>query len=66
MQHMMMVIPEDAHIQEAKRISQKQWQFGLERGDICSGRNLQVEHHNGNDDGDHSIRERLEPLLTQC
>jgi hypothetical protein len=64
-EHVVMVIPKDPNIGEAECIGEEHRQPGTERGKIGSLWRFYVQHHDGDDDGNHSIRESLEPLFTQ-
>ncbi len=59
-----MVVPKNTNIRKAERIGQEHRQTEPQSGEIGTCGHFHVQHHNGDDDGDHSIRERLEPLLT--
>ena len=60
-----MVIPKNSYIRKAEGIGEEYRQVGPERGKIGALWNFHVQHHDGDDDGDHSIRERFEPLFAQ-
>ena len=60
-----MVIPKNADVGEAERIGEEHRQPGPECGKIGALRRFYVQHHDGDDDGNHSISESLEPLFTQ-
>ena len=59
MEHMVMVIPKNANVREAERIGKEHRQAGPERGKIGALGHFHVQHHDGDDDGNHSIRECL-------
>ena len=64
MQHMVMVVPVDADVDEAQYIAQEhrdQWRKSL---DALAMRRLQLQHHDGDDDGDHAGAECFDPILT--
>src|SRR5919108_3596705 len=63
MQHVVMVVPIDAEVDETQHITQKhrdQWRKGL---DALTMRHLQLQHHDGDDDGDDAIAECFKPTL---
>ena len=64
MEHMVMVIPKNANVGEAERVGKEHRQDGPERGKIGALWYFHFQHHDRDDDGNHSIRERLKPLLT--
>src|SRR5260370_22034015 len=59
-----MVVPKNTNIRKAERVGQEHRQTGPQSGEMGTCGHFHVQHHNGDDDGDHSIRERLEPFLT--
>ena len=56
-QHVMMIVPKDADIQEAERVGEKDRQTGREGGQIRPGRHFDFQHHDRDDDGHHPVRE---------
>ena len=60
MEHVVMVVPVNAHEDEAEDICQEHRQHRRERRRIDAVRHLHLEHHDGDDDGDHAVGERLE------
>jgi hypothetical protein len=64
MQHMVVVIPIDAEVDEAQNIAQKyrnQWHQSL---DALTVGHLHFQYHDGDDDGDHAITKRFKPILS--
>jgi hypothetical protein len=59
------IVPEYSDIREAERISQKYRQDRPERGKIGARGHFHVQHHDGDDDGNHAIRECFQPLFAQ-
>ena len=64
MEHMVMVIPKNSNIGKAERIGEKNGQAGAERAKRSALRHFHIQHHDGDDDCNYSIRERFKPLLT--
>src|SRR5512146_1617852 len=63
MQHMVVVVPIDANVNEAQHVAQEyrdQWHESI---DALAAGHLQLQHHAGDDDGDHAIAERFEPAF---
>src|SRR2546425_8857525 len=61
---MMMVAPIDAEKNETKYIAEKDRNHRTQRSQIRSVRRSQLQHHNGDDDGHHTIAERFHSPLT--
>src|SRR5512135_997799 len=59
-QHMVVVVPVDADIDEAQHIAQENRDQRCERIDALAMRHLELQHHDGDDDGDHAIAECFE------
>src|SRR3989344_3986164 len=64
MQHVMMIVPVNAEIDETQHISQENRQQRTQRGKISAMRHLHFQNHDGDDDGEHGIAERLHPVFT--
>ena len=63
---MLMVVPVDADVDEAQYIAQQDRQYRQQRFGRIPMRHLQFEHHDGDDDRDHAVTERLQPALTHA
>src|SRR5579872_2004710 len=61
MQHVVMIVPIDPHIDEAEHIAQENRRERNEHSNAVSLRRLQLQHHNRDDDRNHSIAKRLKP-----
>jgi len=57
----MVIVPEDADVDVAEHIDEKDRQSRLKRSDIGAGRYLHLQDHDGDDNRHHAISERLEP-----
>src|SRR5262247_513998 len=55
MQHVVVIIPEDADVDVAKRVGQEDRRGGLERGQVASLRRFDLQNHYRDDDGDDAI-----------
>ena len=63
MQHMVVIVPVDADIHKTQNVAEEyRSQFPKVR-QLRAVRNLQFEHHDGDDDGNNTIAERLKPPL---
>jgi hypothetical protein len=60
---MMVVVPVNAYVDEAQHIAQKYRDQRLKDVEALAMRHLQLQNHDGNDDGDHAIAECFEPAL---
>src|SRR5262245_34146955 len=63
MEHTLMIIPIDTDVYEAEDIAQKHGSDRRERSETVAVRNFHLKHHDGDDDRDGAIAERLEPVL---
>jgi len=64
MKHVVVIVPEYAHVDEAERVGQEYWQLGPQSGKARARGYFYFQNHDRDDDGHHSIRECLKPLLT--
>jgi hypothetical protein len=62
--HMVMIIPKNAHVGKTQRIRQKDRNAGPQGREIGARGHLQLQHHDGEDDGKHAIGESFQTLLT--
>src|SRR5882672_1413795 len=61
MQHMVMIVPVNAHVGKAQYVAEKQWGHRQQRIEGYPMRSLQFQHHDGDDDGNDAVAERFEP-----
>src|SRR3954471_14529521 len=59
---MVVIVPVDADQHEAEEIREKHRQQRRQRRQVGAVRHLELEHHDRDDDGDHAVGERVEPL----
>src|SRR5205823_3731999 len=62
-EQVMVVVPVDRGEDEAQHVRQERRRERRECRGIRSVRHLELEHHDGDDDGDHAVAERLEAAL---
>src|SRR5215468_12699726 len=62
-QHVMMVVPVNADIYETQNIAEEHWQQRPQIFDAIAMRHLHLQHHNGDDNCDHSVTECLQASL---
>src|SRR6185312_3433867 len=55
-----MVVPVDADIEEAEQVHQQGGYHGFERLEATAVGHFELQHHDGDDDGDHAVTECLE------
>ena len=61
MEHVMVIVPVDANINETQDISEKNGQHRPQRLHGAALRHSHLQHHDGDDDRDHPVAERLQP-----
>ncbi len=57
MEHMVVVVPIDAQINEAQDVAQEQGNQRPEGLEIMAARDFQLQNHNRDDDGNHTVTE---------
>ena len=64
MQHVMVIVPVDAEIDEAEHVAQEHRDlWAPEASTLVAVRHLQLEHHDGDDDGNHTVAKRFDRPL---
>src|SRR6516165_6976420 len=63
MEEMMVVVPVDGDVDEAQHIGGEGGQHLAQGGQAGLMRGFQVQHHDGDDDRDHPVAERRQPVL---
>ena len=58
-----MIVPVDADVDKAQHVAQENGKQRLQRFEIVAVRDLQLQHHDGDDDREHTIAEGFEPVL---
>src|SRR5215211_6122322 len=66
MKHVVVVIPIDTKIDEAQNIAQEYGDQGYKSFNALAVRHLHLQHHDGDDDGYHTITERFKPILSHA
>jgi len=64
MQKVMVVVPINAHIDEAQDVGQKARRNGRERRQVAAVRHMKLQHHDGDDDSDNTIAECGEAIFS--
>ena len=57
-----MVVPIDADIDEAQHVAGENWQHRQKRRQIDAVGHFQLQHHDGDDDGEHAVAEGFEAV----
>ena len=63
MKQVMVVVPVDPDIDKAQQIAQENRQQWRQRGEFDTVGHFQFQHHDGDDDCEHAVAERFEPVL---
>lgn len=63
LKQMVVIDPIDPHQRKAEQITEKSRQQFLDRRRFSRDRRGNFKHHNGDDDGDHAVAERLDSTL---
>jgi len=64
--HMVVIVPVDADVHETQHVAQEHRQQRQQRIDRLTVRDLHLQHHDGDDDGDHPVAECFEPSLAHA
>ena len=59
---MMMVVPKDAYVDEGQRVDAKERRHGLDGAPGGLLGQADFQHHDGDDDRDHAVGERIEAV----
>src|SRR5215217_7255830 len=66
MQHVVVVIPIDAKVDEAQHVAQEYRDHWHQSLDALAVGHLHLQHHDGDEDGEHAITERFQPILSHA
>ena len=64
MKHVVVIVPVDAQVDEAQNVAQEDGNQRRESLGTRAVRHFQLQHHDGDEDGDHAITERFESILS--
>src|SRR5713226_655794 len=59
---MMMVVPIDAHVDKTQHVAREYRHQGCQRPELGAVRQLQLQHHDGDDDREHAITEGFKSI----
>src|SRR6266699_4562490 len=62
-EHVMMIVPVDGDDDEAEYVGEKYRQESRQRGQVGAVGHLKLQHHDRDEDRDHSIAERAQPFI---
>ena len=62
----MVVIPIDTEVDEAQNVAEEYGDQRQQSLDALAVGRLQLQYHDGDDDGDHAIAERFKPILSHA
>jgi hypothetical protein len=63
LQHVVVVVPVDADVDEAQHVTEEHRPQRRQRRDAGAVRHFQLQHHDGDQDGDRAVAESFEALL---
>ena len=66
MEKVMVVVPINAHIDEAQDVGQKARRNGRERRPVGAVRHMKLQHHDRDDDGDDAVTECREAIFSHA
>jgi hypothetical protein len=58
-QQVVMIVPVDSDVDEAEHVCEQDWKEWAQGGYVAAVGNVEFQHHDGEDDGEHSIAEGL-------
>src|SRR6185369_5779756 len=64
MKHVMMVVPVNTEVDEAQHVAQEHGDQRRQRFDVLAVGHLQLQYHDGDDDGDHAIAKCFKSALS--
>src|SRR5690242_19248418 len=64
MEHVVVIIPVDADINETEHVTQKDRYHWLQGGELAPIGSFHFEDHDCDDDGDHAVTECFEPVVS--
>jgi hypothetical protein len=59
----MVVLPIDGNVEEAEHVAREDRDELTERRPVITERNFQLEYHDGDDDGDHTVSEGIQAVV---
>src|SRR5689334_9300736 len=58
-----MIVPVDADVEKAQHVAQEHGKYRLQRLEVDAVWHFQLQNHNRDDDGQHSVAKRFQPVL---
>src|SRR5258706_3876110 len=65
-EHVMMIVPVDGEDDEAEYVGEKYRKESRQRRQVGAMRHLKLQHHDRDQDRDHSMTERAQSLIAHC